>query len=595
LTTLKKIFKENNDVRIILVAVVYFISAYIGILLAFHDTYTWPVWPPVGVGLAMIILLGPRTWPGIMIGSLISYMLVFWLTNINFGTGAIFSSTLISIGNTLEILAGYFLLRLYVNISDPFRKTGHTFIFLIMSLIMCLIGSSIGTYALYFNGFISRQQILTKWFFWWVPNVASMLMFTPFILSWTRGFKIKLTRNHIIEIVIFTLLISSFIILLNLQKLTTTVEKSTPFLVIPFLLWLAFRFNLQTAITGILITALSAIYLTTIIGTGPFVLDSNDNSIILLQIFIGVISITTIVLSSTVYERTEAQSTIRKFYDTIETKIKERTKALNDEISFRKKAEQKLKITNHRLRKANVELDNFVYRVSHDLRAPIASVLGLVHIARNEKNPENITKYFAMIEKSAVQQDRFIKDILDLSRNARLEIDNKKISFGQLIDETFEQLKYSDKEKNIEKKITLKDDIPFYSDPHRLQVILNNLISNSIRYSNGKKPLLEIDIDVNSENAAISVKDNGIGIDKTHHKKIFNMFYRATDNNAGSGLGLYIVKESMDKLKGTINLDSEPGKGTTVSLMIPNLQNGHNHLPGDKIIELDHEQETSAN
>ena len=494
--TLNKILKESVDVRIIVVAVLYFLSAYLGILLAFRDTYSTPVWPPVGIGLALVILMGPRTWPGIMIGSLISYMLLFWLTNISFGTGSILSSTMISAGNTLEILIGYYFLRRLISEKDPFQRTSHTFIFLVVSLLMCLVGSSIGTYSLFINGYIKEDQLIQRWFFWWIPNVASVLLFTPFILSWTRGFRFKLTKGHILEILAFVVLVVSFAILLSLNKLTATVEKSTPFLAIPFLLWLAFRFNLQTSMAGILLTALSAIYFTTIAGIGPFVLDTNENSIIILQIFIGVISTTTIVLSSTVYERSVAQLTIRKFYETLETKIKERTKELNDEITIRKNAENKLKVTNLHLSKANVELDNFVYRVSHDLRAPIASVLGLVNLAKNEKDQSALLTYFSMIGKSAEQQDKFIKDILDLSRNSRLSVDRKKIFFKKLVDETLEQLKYSDKNKKVETKLSVNGNVPFFSDPHRIQVIFNNLISNSIRYANGRSPEIEIKIDI---------------------------------------------------------------------------------------------------
>jgi signal transduction histidine kinase len=561
------------DVQIILVAVIYFLSAYLGILLAFKDTYISPVWPPVGVGFALIILLGVRSWPGITIGSLISYMLVFWLTKINFGTGSILSATMISAGNTLEILVGYYLLQRFVSVSDPFQKTNHTFIFLVISLVMCVIGSTVGTYALYINDFIKHDEILQKWFLWWVPNFASVLLFTPFILSLTRKFSFKLSRNHVIEILIFMVFLLSFGFLFSLNKLAATVEKSAPFLIIPFLLWLAFRFNLQTSMTGILATALSAIFFTTIASRGPFVLDSNENSIIILQIFIGMISCTAIVLSSTVYERSTAQRIITEFNETLEAKIRERTKELNDEISIRKKAEQKLKISNVRLRKANIELDNFVYRVSHDLRAPVASVLGLVNLAKSEKDLTNALMYFEMVGKSAEKQDKFIRDILDISRNVKLGIDRKKISFKKLVDETLEQLKYSDKNKKAETKLEVRGSIPFYSDPHRIQVILNNLISNSIRYSNGRSPVIDINVEVDNEIANISVKDNGLGIDKKYHKKVFEMFFRATDDNAGSGLGLYIVKESIQKLNGSVDIESEPGKGTIIHMKIPNLIN----------------------
>jgi signal transduction histidine kinase len=326
--------------------------------------------------------------------------------------------------------------------------------------------------------------------------------------------------------------------------------------------------------SGILITALTAIYLT-INGIGPFVLDTNENSIIILQIFIGVISITALVLSSTVHETKSAQATIKKFNETLEARIQERTNELNEQVATRRKAEHKLLVSNRSLRKANKELDNFVYRVSHDLRAPIASVLGLVNLARNESKPEILLQYFEMVGKSAGQQDLFIKDILDISRNARLEVDRKKIYFRKLIEDTLDQLKYYDKNKKPETNIQITGKANFYSDPSRLKVIFNNLISNSIRYSNGRDPIIDINIFVDDSFANISIRDNGIGIEKKHQKKVFDMFYRATDDNAGSGLGLYIVKESIDKLSGSVELDSEVGTGTMVTMKVPNLLNAH--------------------
>ena len=568
---IKNYLLESPDVKIVLVAALYFCSAYLGLLLAFKDPITSPVWPPVGVGLALLLILGPRAWPGITIGSLLAYMVVFWQNGININLFSIQASLLISTGNTLEILAGQFLIRRFVNDSDIFRKTNDTFLFLISALFMCIIGAAVGTYSLTIVGFVNPSNFVEKWFFWWIPNVASVLLFTPFILSWQRGFKIKISQSKAIEIGIFIMYLLAFMAVWRFTNLTSTIEKSFPFIVIPFLLWLAFRFNLPTTISGVLIMALTSIYFT-IYGLGPFVLDTNESSIILLQIFIGVISITSIVVSSTVNERSEAQRYIKAFNETLEGKIKDRTKELNDEIIFRKKTEETLKTTNRQLRKANVELDNFVYKVSHDLRAPIASVLGLVNLAKKEINSPETTRYFEMIGKSAQQQDLFIRDILDISRNARLVIDKEKIQWRKLIDDTFESLKYgSVPDKEITKAIKIKGKTAFFSDNRRLKVIFNNLLSNALRYSNGKDPVITIDIQVNNKTAAISIADNGLGIDKKHHKRIFDMFYRATDTNAGSGLGLYIVKESVDKLNGSISLESDIGRGSCFTMTIPNM------------------------
>jgi signal transduction histidine kinase len=562
---------RSQDIKIILTAVIYFSSAYLGLILAFHDPFTSPVWPPVGVGFALILLLGPRVWPGITIGSLLAYMLVFWLNKVEISMATIQASTFIAAGNTIELLIGYFLLKKFIRNDDPFKKTNDSFIFLLIALVMCLLGSSFGTYSLYLNRVVDQQKFIQTWFFWWIPNVASVLLFTPFIVSWQRGFRIRASKAKVFEFILFMTCLFIFVGVLNNQQLGSTIEKSLPFLVIPFLLWLAFRFNLQTSMAGVLITALSAIFFT-INGTGPFVLETNENSILILQIFIGVISITSIVLSSTVFERTVAQDTIRKFNETLESKIEERTRELNDEILYRKNAEEKIKVANEQLQKTNIELDNFVYKVSHDLRAPIASVLGLVNLAKKENVLDVLREYFNMIGKSAEQQDLFIKDILDLSRNSRLVVNKDKIHWEELLNDTFDNLKYSVKDKKIEKIINIKGRSTFYSDQRRIKVIFNNLISNSIRYANGKDPKVEIDINVNKSIADITIADNGIGIEKPHQKKVFEMFYRATDSNVGSGLGLYIVKESVERLNGHIELNSEKGHGTIFNISLPNLR-----------------------
>jgi signal transduction histidine kinase len=293
---------------------------------------------------------------------------------------------------------------------------------------------------------------------------------------------------------------------------------------------------------------------------------------LLLQIFIGVMSISTIILSATVKERLEVQHKLQLFNENLETMVLERTSALNQEITTRKKAEEKLQRTNNELSKRNTELDNFVYSVSHDLRAPIATVLGLINLAKKDIDVHMKDMYLDMIHKSAVQQDLFIREILDQSRNSRLEVKREGILFQSLIDETFNQLKFSlNGGQPVEKIIKISQEEPFMSDRWRLKVILNNIISNAIRYRNGRDPVIKVNVDINKHAAMLAIEDNGKGIEKEHLPNIYKMFYRATDDGAGSGLGLYIVKEAIEKLNGNINIESEPGKGTVVKLEIPAL------------------------
>ncbi|MEM9298970.1 MAG: MASE1 domain-containing protein [Bacteroidota bacterium] len=561
---------KSNDLRIILIALCYYVSAQVGLWLSFPISKAAPLWPPAGLALALIILSGYRTWPAITIGSFIANTLVFLNLQVEFSFGLLSSLVVIAIGNTLEALFGYYLVLKFIKTKNPFVKTIHVFIFLLVALVACLIGSVTGTGGLIMNGIIKSTEFITNSSTWWISNVVSVLVITPFIISWSTRFKFKWNRLQAIEWGVFFSCLAIIIAILNYNPISETMQRSLPFLVVPFLLWLGFRFNLQITGTGILIVAFVAIFFT-IKGTGPFYLYSEDSSLLLVQIFTGIISISTIILYATVYERTVAQKAMLKFNENLESMVKERTKELNEEVQIRRKTEEKIKISNRKLRKANIELDNFVYSVSHDLRAPIASVLGLVNLAKKEKDVEMMQKYLLMIAQSAEQQDTFIKDILDLSRNARLEVGQEDILFKEMFNEIFEQLKYGAENKRVTKEIKINQKHHFKSDSKRLKVIFNNLISNAIRYSNGKDPHIKIIGDIDDTIAKITVTDNGKGIPKKHLKNVFKMFYRATEDNAGSGLGLYIVKETIDKLRGSVNLDSQLAKGTTVTIEVPNL------------------------
>jgi signal transduction histidine kinase len=132
---------------------------------------------------------------------------------------------------------------------------------------------------------------------------------------------------------------------------------------------------------------------------------------------------------------------------------------------------------------------------------------------------------------------------------------------------------YMDNASKIEYITQVHQPAPFVSDYKRLEVVLNNIVSNAIRYANmyHSDPFVKIVVDVKPDKALIEVSDNGQGIAREHIGKVFDMFYRATANKAGSGLGLYIVKETIQKLNGSIDLTSEPGCGTSFYIQVPSV------------------------
>lgn len=241
----------------------------------------------------------------------------------------------------------------------------------------------------------------------------------------------------------------------------------------------------------------------------------------------------------------------------------------------RKNAEQALRKQNEELVKINKELDSFVYSVSHNLRAPLMSVLGLINLvqAENKKTDKSLNQYFAMMQESIHKLDDTLKEILDYSRNARSELNIEKVDIKKIIEDSFERMKYMQGSEQINKTVHVEKESSFFSDPYRLSVIINNLVSNAIKYRDVKKPSSVIDIHarITPVYMQLTVRDNGIGISEEFRSKIFDMFFRATEKSEGAGLGLYIVKETLEKLQGSIAVDSVPGEGTTFRIEVPNL------------------------
>jgi|GEM_PF-2944574 len=252
------------------------------------------------------------------------------------------------------------------------------------------------------------------------------------------------------------------------------------------------------------------------------------------------------------------QSTIQ--YDTVVKDITELRRTSN-----------LLKEKNAELEKANAELDKFVYSSSHELRAPLTSILGLIGIAKMEDPAENQLNYLNLMEQSVNRLDKFIREIVHYSRNSKLEIQKEKIDFHSMIEDIIKDLYYIDGVDKICITTQIHDDISLINDAGRLKVIITNLISNAIRYHNldNPNPYICIQVKTNREKAVIEVKDNGLGIEKEHLDKVFQMFYRASNHSKGSGIGLYIVKEMLAKLNGTIDLTSEPRQGTVFRVEIP--------------------------
>ncbi len=239
-------------------------------------------------------------------------------------------------------------------------------------------------------------------------------------------------------------------------------------------------------------------------------------------------------------------------------------------ITQQKEAELKLMAQNEELIKVNEELDRFVYSASHDLRAPLMSMKGLLNMIKLD--PEKTEEYYSLIGKSISRMYRFISDIIQYSQNSRMEIIATKIDFHYLMNECIESLKYIGGSEEVESIREFFIEHDFYADYGRLLIVFNNIVGNAVKYRKRfeKGAFIKVKITTAQDAVTINFVDNGVGISEKYLNQVFKMFFRANSDSKGSGLGLYIVKNAIAKLNGTIEITSSLGHGTSFQIVLPN-------------------------
>jgi signal transduction histidine kinase len=232
-------------------------------------------------------------------------------------------------------------------------------------------------------------------------------------------------------------------------------------------------------------------------------------------------------------------------------------------------SKKEIEVKNEDLTLVNHELDRFVYSASHDLRSPITSLKGLIEITQLEDDIDQIKDYLKLMHQSLTKQDQFISDIIDYSKNKRKQIVIEPVSLKEIFNEAISQLMHIENASKITFKQELEID-QIQSDGLRLKIIISNLLSNAIKYADNSKQEMFISIKTYLSDGfnRIEVSDNGIGIKEDCKDYIFEMYF-GTNKNKGSGLGLYIVKEAVENIKGNISVVSENNIGSKFIVAIP--------------------------
>ena len=496
------------------IALIYFVSGKLGLKLAFFNPSATPVWPPTGIAIASMLLLGYRFWPSIFIGAL--------ATNLNVSSPA--TSLGIAIGNTLEGVVGVFLINKFANGKNVFNRTDDIVKFIILAVMLApTISATIGVTSLLLGGFESFSTYLHTWTIWWLGDVIGALLIGSFIILWSENFKIKLDLRRIIEFTFLTLVLCLVAITIFIGFLPGKYKYyPLQFMIVPILVFAAFRFTPRETITFSVIFSIIAIW-GTLRGYGPFAVESNTDSLLLLQGFIGVISTTSLILSSLVLQQKQTESIIKR-------SLEEKT----------------------------ILLKELQHRIKNNLQV-ISSLLSLHSPSTKDKSTKNM---LSMI-KHRVGSMALAHDYLYKSG------DSSKINFDQYIKDLVNSLinSYGVAQDKVKVNIKVPRHMPM-ATAITIGLIVNELVTNSLKYAftDNKRDRINITLsEYKYKSFKLIIKDNGKGI---------------PDNSIignKKNLGLQLVNLMVNQLDGSIRLGRRGGASFTI-IFPKNGQMGHSTL-----------------
>ena len=294
---------------VLALAALYVVTARLGLMLALSpEKKATAVWPPSGIALAALLLLGHRLWPGVWLGSLLANLWDGFNAVNTFPLSAhLFVSADIATGSTLQALAGNFLVRRWTGSIHPFQQAAHAFMFAGAAMLMCLIAATLGVAGLYLGGFAPAKTITFIWWTWWLGDMTGVLTVGSLFLVWSRRPPCDWQPCRLAEAVLLLLLLSTLASVVFGIVSPIPLPSPLAYLVIPFLVWATFRFGLHGAATSICLVSALAV-MGTVQGTGPFAQPTVESSLLLLQVFMGVVSITVLVMGAVLAERQGAEA-----------------------------------------------------------------------------------------------------------------------------------------------------------------------------------------------------------------------------------------------------------------------------------------------
>jgi len=508
---------------IALLFVVYVGTAKLGLALDAVSGFATLVWPPTGIALAALFVFDKKLWPAIAVGAFV----------VNFTAGAPIAAAIgIAIGNTLEAVVGTWILR-HLQFDRAIARVRDALVLVLGGAVVgTLISATIGVTSLWAGGVIAGAAIVPTWRAWWIGDALGVLIIAAFLLVWSQAPRTRESRGRLVEataavaaIVLTTLYVFDIV----LPSRSPSDEFRTPYFVFPAVMWAAIRFRQRGATTGALVVWTVTI-VATVAGHGPFAAPKLSESLLPLQLFMAVVSLATLFLGAAVCERDGA--------------VRAR--------------------------------DEFLAVASHELRTPLAALTLQIaslqaQAGANTLSPDKLRTKLDVLERQGDRMTSLAESMLDVSRimAGQFELANEQVDITAVICEAVARFRDQATHAGCELILDIRELAPITGDRMRIDQIATNLLSNAIRFGRGKP--IEVQLTEAPTAIVLRVRDHGVGIARGDQARIFEKFERAGTRrpSSGLGLGLWIVRQILTPMGGSIQLASELGEGAMFTVTIP--------------------------
>jgi signal transduction histidine kinase len=515
--------------QLTVVALAYWFAASVSLRLALVHGQVTPIWPPTGIALVAILVLGRRVWPAIFLAAL--------AVNLPIGPSTLGAAS-IAAGNTLAPLAAAALLK-RAGFRIELDRLRDAAALIVLGALAMTISATVGTSVLLLSGAAPGDSFWPTWAVWWTGDAMGVLLVAPFLLSLLPKPRAPaLTPRMAVELgaLLVGIGILTFVLFENRLRLE--------YLVFPLIMLAAWRFHLRGAAPAALIASGVAIW-SAVQGTGPFATETLVQKMVTLQVFNVCVALTSLVLAAFVEARERAQEMSRLY---VAANAASQTKS------------------------------RFLNMAAHELHTPLTVLTGYLSLLSGGSvgtPPEAWDAPLGILTAKTRELERIVDDLLNASRLevTDLGLDREALDLRRLVNEAVERV--HPRADLLRAEVTVKlpsEPVPVEADADQLGRVLDDLINNALTYTI-RRPQVVIGLSTHSRRAFLRVADNGIGIPKDERELVFDRLYRVADPRVvvpGIGLGLYIGRHLAESYGGTLVVESSsPGTGTVFALALP--------------------------